>query len=225
MKCGCRIRRQQSIPSLIKCLPECSSGEQVKQVYGERIIEKGIRMMELLYPNILTLQKPVCSFEEFIKSLVSMTRTAYSVYLLALYYMVRMASPLNTHSLPSPLSPSLESDPYHRVLLCKRRVFLGCLMAASKFVNEKNLTNTSWAKLSKLSVKEVCAIERHVLSSLDYRLYIPVDLYFKWHRALIRKDPGQVIKMFQSSPSLAKSSSDTYRPSLHVIIPSAPLVA
>ncbi|KAK9767174.1 PHO85 cyclin-5 [Basidiobolus ranarum] len=68
-----------------------------------------------------------------------------------------------------------------------RSSFIGAIIAASKFHQERSPTNYEWARFSKMSVREVGLTEIAFLQCLKYQLFVPVQEYELWSEQLMRE--------------------------------------
>lgn len=102
------------------------------------------------------------STSNFVREILKRSRATYSMLQLALFYIFRIKKKLITL-------------PY-----CGRRMFLAALMLASKYLNDKNYKNKTWAMIASLDVKEINATEIVFLKLIDYQLYVCKPLYDKW---------------------------------------------
>ncbi|ORX91535.1 hypothetical protein K493DRAFT_339304 [Basidiobolus meristosporus CBS 931.73] len=68
-----------------------------------------------------------------------------------------------------------------------RSFFIGAIIAASKFHQERSPTNYEWARFSKMSVHEVGLTEVTFLQCLNYQLFVPVHEYELWSEQLMRE--------------------------------------
>ncbi|TEB21640.1 hypothetical protein FA13DRAFT_1570778, partial [Coprinellus micaceus] len=55
---------------------------------------------------------------------------------------------------------------------CPRRSFIGALILASKFLQERQSSNRRWALLSGYTLTEIGHFEREVGSALGWRLWV-----------------------------------------------------
>ncbi|KAH7876170.1 uncharacterized protein C8R40DRAFT_1009559, partial [Lentinula edodes] len=55
---------------------------------------------------------------------------------------------------------------------CPRRTFIAALVLASKFNNDKPISNRTWSKLCNLSPLEIGRCERELGIALDWRLWV-----------------------------------------------------
>lgn len=58
------------------------------------------------------------------------------------------------------------------VLHCPRRVFLGCLVLAFKFLYDRSYNNRAWATIVDLSARDIGRCERAVGEILEWRLWV-----------------------------------------------------
>ena len=57
-------------------------------------------------------------------------------------------------------------------VLCGRRMFLASLIAASKFLQDRNYSNRAWARISGLPVNEINVNERAFLNMMQFQLHL-----------------------------------------------------
>ena len=95
-----------------------------------------------------------------------------------------------------PLSPvdSIDSlalgvdvtDVQNSPILCGRRMFLASLIAASKFLQDRNYSNHAWAKISGLPTTEINVNERSFLNMMKFELHIGAEDFHKCELSLAR---------------------------------------
>eukprot|EP00123_Amoebidium_parasiticum_P000882 comp11799_c0_seq1/m.6408 comp11799_c0_seq1/g.6408 ORF comp11799_c0_seq1/g.6408 comp11799_c0_seq1/m.6408 type:complete len:277 (-) comp11799_c0_seq1:258-1088(-) len=66
------------------------------------------------------------------------------------------------------------------VLGCNHCIFLGCIMLASKYVDDSSFKNRHWAMWAGLDTKYVCSLERYILEQFDYNLFVDVSTFEQW---------------------------------------------
>ncbi|ORX80252.1 hypothetical protein K493DRAFT_98407 [Basidiobolus meristosporus CBS 931.73] len=86
--------------------------------------------------------------------------------------------------LPTNETTSTSCGPLNPIF-CARRMFLAALIAASKFLQDKNYSNKAWSKITGLPPSEINLNEISLLSLLDYRLFITPVLFSRWSAMLI----------------------------------------
>lgn len=116
--------------------------------------------------------QPVVNTHAFVRHLLKRSRATRSTLQLAIFYLFRIRPHINKRS---------EFDP---IVKCGRRMFLAALICAHKYLYDNTFTNASWAKISKLPVKEINQAERALLEMLDYRLFVSSELYQKFESQL-----------------------------------------
>ncbi|KAK4699877.1 PHO85 cyclin-5, partial [Phenoliferia sp. Uapishka_3] len=181
----------------------------------------------------------VLPLQWFVKEVLRRSRTSCSTLQVALYYLhkarrdiratvanaARVELGLVADSYPSPpMSPNLSGeelaikseqiqdavvDASGSAVLCGRRMFLAALIAASKYLQDKNYSNRAWAKISGLTTKEITDNERVFLGLLDYRLHLGAEDFDRWtDRLASLAAQGAVLEASVISiPGLARSSS------------------
>lgn len=81
----------------------------------------------------------------------------------------------SSHESSSSKTSEISSSP----ILCGRRMFLASLIAASKFLQDRNFSNRAWAKISGLSVVEINTNERAFLGLMDFKLFLSSSEFTK----------------------------------------------
>jgi hypothetical protein len=122
--------------------------------------------------------QPVVNTHAFVRHLLKRSRATRSTLQLAIFYLFRIRPHIAKHS---------QYDP---IVKCGRRMFLAALICAHKYLYDNTFTNASWAKISKLPVKEINGAERVLLEMLDYRLYVSTELYQKFESQLREAMPS-----------------------------------
>lgn len=123
--------------------------------------------------------QPVVNTQAFVRHLLKRSRATRSTLQLAIFYLFRIRPHLAKRS---------QIDP---IVKCGRRMFLAALICAHKYLYDNTFTNASWAKISKLPVKEINQAERSLLEMLDYRLFVSTELYQKFEAQLQEAMPEQ----------------------------------
>lgn len=67
----------------------------------------------------------------------------------------------------------------HSPVLCGRRMFLAALIAASKFLQDRNYSNRAWARISGLPVIEINTNERAFLGMMKWDLHLGANDFKK----------------------------------------------
>jgi len=114
-------------------------------------------------------------------------------------------------------------------LLCGRRMFLASLIAASKYLQDRNYSNKAWARISGLPVNEINVNERIFLGMMGFQLHLKADDFARWAARLAELTPqpshnqptaGSALSGLQPSATESASAEP-----LHDVHGSPPLVA
>ncbi|KAJ1726789.1 PHO85 cyclin-5, partial [Coemansia sp. Benny D160-2] len=97
---------------------------------------------------------------------------------------------------------------------CGRRMFVAALICASKFMYDRTYSNKAWNKITKLPLAQISDMERAFLDMIDYRLYVDLGTYDRFHRLLARSGMrnGRLMicdQLSAASPASSASSSPT----------------
>ncbi|ORX93237.1 hypothetical protein K493DRAFT_284890 [Basidiobolus meristosporus CBS 931.73] len=94
-----------------------------------------------------------------------------------------------------------------------RRMFVAAIITASKYLEDRSLPNTRWARITGLCVQEINSNERIFLELLNYRLYMTPSLFTWWMMLLFGSIDGDTISLSNQEPRhVAKEPS---RPKAH----------
>ncbi|KAK4046541.1 PHO85 cyclin-5 [Microbotryomycetes sp. JL201] len=69
-------------------------------------------------------------------------------------------------------------------VLCGRRMFLAALIAASKYLQDRNYSNRAWSRISGLPVNEINSNERAFLTLVGFDLHLGASEFRKWTERL-----------------------------------------
>lgn len=86
-------------------------------------------------------------------------------------------------------------------VLCGRRMFLASLIAASKFLQDRNYSNRAWARISGLPVTEINVNERAFLNMMKFQLHLGAHDFQKCEAAATVEN--------EMSSALAKNTTRT----------------
>lgn len=141
--------------------------------------------------------QPVVNTQAFVRHLLKRSRATRSTLQLAIFYLFRIRPHITKRS---------QFDP---IVKCGRRMFLAALICAHKYLYDNTFTNASWAKISKLPVKEINQAERALLEMLDYRLYVSTELYQKFEaqlrEAIPTTNPINKKRVFEQDSSITNN--------------------
>ncbi|GAA5799018.1 hypothetical protein HPULCUR_004427 [Helicostylum pulchrum] len=148
---------------------------EYQKIYVDTLVDITTLTIRTSWPMEISTTKegqPVVNTHAFVRHLLKRSRATRSTLQLAIFYLFRIRPHINRRS---------EFDP---IVKCGRRMFLAALICAHKYLYDNTFTNASWAKISKLPVKEINQAERALLEMLDYRLYVSTELYQKFESQL-----------------------------------------
>jgi hypothetical protein len=187
----------------------------LKPIYTNYIIDITTLTIRTSWPMEISTTKegqPVVNTHAFVRHLLKRSRATRSTLQLAIFYLFRIRPYIAKRS---------QYDP---IVKCGRRMFLAALICAHKYLYDNTFTNASWAKISKLPVKEINGAERALLEMLDYRLYVSTELYQKFESQLREAMPSHVAISTnkrpiddQQQPHLVKKQKHQYYSTVHGI--------
>lgn len=61
-----------------------------------------------------------------------------------------------------------------------RKLYLTCLMLATKLTIEPGFTNGAWARLVKMETTEMNKLEAYVLYRIEYKLHVGEREFWRW---------------------------------------------
>lgn len=143
---------------------------QERSIMIDKLIDCAADIIDSIWTNNRSTK--IMSTARFIREILKRSRATYSMLQLALFYIFRIKK-LIFERLQQPLTNN-------ELVCCGRRMFLAALMVASKYLNDKNYRNKTWAKIASLNVAEINATETIFLKLIDYQLYVSKPLYDKW---------------------------------------------
>ncbi|KAI9482749.1 MAG: hypothetical protein EXX96DRAFT_555479 [Benjaminiella poitrasii] len=176
--------------SLVNNIIQQNDMSQYQKLYVDTLVDITTLTIRMSWPMELSATKegqPVVNTHVFVRHLLKRSRTTRSTLQLAIFYLFRIRPHIAKRS------------QFDSIVKCGRRMFLAALICAHKYLYDNTFTNASWAKISKLPVKEINAAERSILGMLDYRLYVSTELYQKFESQLREAMPSHT-----TAPSLSK---------------------
>ncbi|KAM0791512.1 hypothetical protein ACM66B_005963 [Microbotryomycetes sp. NB124-2] len=121
------------------------------------------------------------------------------------------ASPSSTDGIQDRLASLLEfqSSP----ILCGRRMFLAALIAASKYLQDRNYSNRAWSRISGLPVNEINSNERAFLNLVGFDLHLGAQEFRRWTERLASltsqgAQVEQAVSQHRIGKGLARTQSD-----------------
>ncbi|GME67487.1 unnamed protein product [Ambrosiozyma monospora] len=108
------------------------------------------------------------SLEYFVKEVIKRSKCSLTVFQISVYYLVQLYN----------------TPKYEHFLKCGKKAWLGCLVLASKYHQDKNFTLKVWNKITGLSIKELTSTETIILEMLDYNLFIKESVFQEFQSRL-----------------------------------------
>lgn len=75
-------------------------------------------------------------------------------------------------------------------------IFVTSLMLASKYLNDRNASNSAWSRISGIPLETLNKMEMKLLSFIEYKLHVEVDLFDRWIKFLFQ--PHKVSNYFNN---------------------------
>jgi hypothetical protein len=140
---------------------------QERSIMIDKLIDTSADIIDSIWKQ--PINSTIMTTCQFIREILKRSRATYSMLQLALFYIFRIKKIIQQHLVNK-----------QNVIGCGRRMFLAALMCASKYLNDKNYRNKTWAKIASLPVQQVNKTEAVFLQLVDYQLYVGKALYDKW---------------------------------------------
>jgi len=130
-------------------------------------------LLESIWKSSQIIQPHLCPLNDYLNHIVRQSRISVYTLKCAIIYFVRISRQLQDKRWESKIR-----------LFCGRRMFLGSVIIASKYLYDRTYSNSMWAKLLCLDIKEVNNIQMDFLEALNYDLYISKELDCVWSQML-----------------------------------------
>ncbi|OLL24102.1 G1/S-specific cyclin pas1 [Neolecta irregularis DAH-3] len=132
----------------------------------EVLVEISKILIELRFPDSVHPRHPsTIPLSHFILETIRRSRSSKPVLLVALLLLTKSITPS---------------------ALCGRREFLASLLVSSKFLNDKNYSNSAWSKISGLSISEINRLELNFCESLDWKIFVRAEEYELWQDVFLK---------------------------------------
>lgn len=113
------------------------------------------------------------SLHVFVTELFRRSQVSKAVVQLALVFCLRTQSTLSAaNRVNDPFSSAKSCIGNLITAFCGRRLFLGSLICASKYLQDTNFSNSTWAKIVGLPSADISFTERIFLQLVNYRLFV-----------------------------------------------------
>lgn len=79
-------------------------------------------------------------------------------------------------------------------------------MLSSKYLNDRNASNSAWARISGIPLETLNKMEMKLLSFIEYKLHVEVDLFDRWIKFLFQ--PTKLSNYFSSETNQDEKESE-----------------
>ena len=79
-------------------------------------------------------------------------------------------------------------------------LFVTSLMLSSKYLNDRNASNSAWSKISGIPLESLNIMEMKLLSVIEYKLHVEVDLFDRWIKFLFQ--PTNITNYFNENEKI-----------------------
>lgn len=138
------------------------------------------------FHGICSFPPGICRFslKSFVKSILYQSKISYSVVATGLLYLLWGKQSMKNKNCKYSRSIGIFE------------LFVTALMLASKYLNDRNASNSAWSRISGIPLETLNKIEMKLLSFIEYKLHVEVDLFDRWIKFLFQ--PTKVINYFNS---------------------------
>jgi len=130
-------------------------------------------LIESIWRSSQIMQQSLCPLNEYLNHVIRQSKISLYTLKCSIIYFVRMSRQLQDKRWRNKVR-----------LFCGRRMFLGSVIIASKYLYDKTYSNSVWAKILSLDIKEVNNIQMDFLDALNYDLYVSEELDSIWSQML-----------------------------------------
>jgi len=130
-------------------------------------------LLESIWKSSQIIQPRLCPLNEYLSHIIQQSKISLYTLKCAIIYFVRISRQLQDKRWETKIR-----------LFCGRRMFLGSVIIASKYLYDRTYSNSMWARLLGLDIKEVNNIQMDFLEALNYDLYISKELDCIWSQML-----------------------------------------
>lgn len=149
--------------------------EESKAVFVEALVESSIIIISTIWPEANNTAERI-PLKNFIKESLRRSRTCYSTFQVALYYLILLKESKTSSSV---------SNENNKIISCGRRAFLTSLIIASKYLQDRNYTIKAWSAITGLSTTEIRNHELEFLKLVDWKVHVQPSVYNRWSSILL----------------------------------------
>lgn len=139
------------------------------------------------FEGICSFPEVMCrySLKSFIRSILFQSKISYSIAATGLLYLLW----------------GKQSMKYKYPKMAKTigifEMFVSSLMLASKYLNDRNASNSAWSRIYGIPLDALNKMEMKLLSFIEYKLHVEVDLFNRWIKFLFQ--PNKVLNYFNNN--------------------------
>jgi len=130
-------------------------------------------LLESIWKSSQIIQPSLCPLHDYLCHVIRQSKITLYTLKCAIIYFVRISRQLQDKRWRSKIR-----------LFCGRRMFLGSVIIASKYLYDRTYSNSMWAKILGLDIKEVNNVQMDFLEALNYDLFISRELDSIWSQML-----------------------------------------
>lgn len=139
--------------------------------------------------------RSLCNFTEeisysdlrhFIKSILHQSKISYSTVSTGLLYLLWCKQALRKSN----------NNRINFTAISVTQLFVTSQILSSKYLNDRNASNSAWSKISGICLENLNRMEMMLLSVIEYRLHVEVDLFNRWINFLFQ--PTKLNNYFSS---------------------------
>lgn len=115
------------------------------------------------------------SLKSFVKSILYQSKISYSIVATGLLYLLWSKQSMKDK----------KNEKFIKTIGIFE-LFVTALMLSSKYLNDRNASNSAWAKISGIPLETLNKMEMKLLSFIEYKLHVEVDLFDRWIKFLFQ---------------------------------------
>ena len=143
------------------------------------------------FQGICSFPVGICriSLKSFVRSILHQSKISYSVVATGLLYLLWSKQ-------------SMLKQKNQKIIktIGIFELFVTSLMLSSKYLNDRNASNSAWSKISGIPLESLNIIEMKLLSVIEYKLHVEVDLFDRWIKFLFQ--PINITNYFNENEKL-----------------------
>jgi hypothetical protein len=167
---------------------EIDSTQSIKD-YSKYLIDVICKFLESLQEvGSFPLGITHISLKSFVRSILYQSKISYSIVATGLLYLLWGKQSLRQ-----------KHQKYSKTIGIFE-LFVTALMLSSKYLNDRNAANSAWANISGIPLETLNRMEMKLLSFIEYKLHVEVDLFDRWIKFLFQPLPSTNIPQNLENP-------------------------